>query len=396
MPEPHHRPRLAVALDAPGVPPRHDAAHYTALARLAEHGTLDFVTLGDRFGGPGPDALAVLARIAPDTERIGLVPTVTTTHTEPFHVSTAVATLDWVSRGRAGWTVEVSTTEAEAALVGRPQVLGFARTGRDPHQLLGFARTGRDPRPAASPAEVWSEAGEVADVAGRLWDSWEDDAEIRDRATGRFVDRAKLHHVDFTGRAFSVRGPSIVPRPPQGRPVTVVDVTGETDGPDGGPSPSTGDLPRGGSRERGRSRDLGEGARREVAAARADVALVRAEDPQTAGAARADLLARARAHGRALGGPLVLASLPVELESSGDAAGLADLLGDWFAQGVADGFHLRLADPVRDLPRFVEGTVPLLRERGLLRRSYEGTTLREHLGLPRPASIYALAREAAR
>ncbi|GGX38447.1 LLM class flavin-dependent oxidoreductase [Streptomyces noursei] len=347
MPEPHHPPRLAVALDAPGVPPSHDAAHYTALARLAEHGTLDFVTLGDRFGGPGPDALAVLARIAPDTERIGLVPTVTTTHTEPFHVSTAVATLDWVSRGRAGWTVEVSTTEAEAALVGL--------------------------RKAAPPAEVWSEAGEVADVAGRLWDSWEDDAEIRDRATGRFVDRAKLHHVDFTGRTFSVRGPSIVPRPPQGRPVTVVDVTGETDEPDGGPS-----------------------ARREVAAARADVALVRAEDPQTAGAARADLLARARAHGRAPGGPLVLASLPVELESSGDAAGLADLLGDWFAQGVADGFHLRLADPVRDLPRFVEGTVPLLRERGLLRHSYEGTTLREHLGLPRPASIYTLAREAAR
>ncbi|MYT29736.1 MULTISPECIES: LLM class flavin-dependent oxidoreductase [unclassified Streptomyces] len=343
MPVPHHPPRLAVALDAPQDPPRPDAGHYTALARLAERGTLDFVTLGDRFGGPGPDALAVLARIAPATRRIGLVPTVTTTHTEPFHVSTAVATLDWVSRGRAGWTVEVSTTEAEAALVGR--------------------------RPAAPPAEVWPEAGEVAEVAGRLWDSWEDDAEIRDRATGRFVDRDRLHYVDFTGRSFSVRGPSIVPRPPQGRPVTVVDATGDTGGPGGA-------------------------ARREVAAARADVALVRVEDPQTAGAARAALRARARAHGRDPGDLLVLASLPVELESAADAAGLADLLGDWYAQGAADGFHLRPADPARDLPRIVEGTVPLLRERGLLRRSYEGTTLRAHLGLPRPASIYALAREA--
>ncbi|MFI1202899.1 LLM class flavin-dependent oxidoreductase [Streptomyces sp. NPDC020883] len=368
MPVPHHPPRLAVALDAPQDPPRPDAAHYTALARLAERGTLDFVTLGDRFGGPGPDALAVLARIAPATARIGLVPTVTTTHTEPFHVSTAVATLDWVSRGRAGWTVEVSTTEAEAALVGLPQVLGFARTGRDPH-------------PAAPPAEVWSEAGEVAEVAGLLWDSWEDDAEIRDRATGRFVDRDRLHHVDFTGRTFSVRGPSIVPRPPQGRPVTVVDATGDTGGPDGGPSPFGGSPEAGGA------------ARLEVAAARADVALVRAEDPQTAGAARAALRERARAHGRDPGALLVLASLPVELESAADAAGLADLLGDWYAQGAADGFHLRPADPARDLSRIVEGTVPLLRERGLLRRSYEGTTLRAHLGLPRPASIYALARE---
>ncbi|MGG2465178.1 LLM class flavin-dependent oxidoreductase [Streptomyces sp. RGM 3693] len=358
MPVPHHPLRLAVALDSPQVPPRHDAAHHTALARLAERGTLDFVTLGDRFGGPGPDALAVLARIAPDTERIGLVPTVTTTHTEPFHVSTAVATLDWVSRGRAGWTVEVSTTEAEAALVGR--------------------------RPAAPAAEVWPEADEVADVAGRLWDSWEDDAEIRDLATGRFVDRDKLHHVDFTGRAFSVRGPSIVPRPPQGRPVTVVEVTGDTGGPDDGGPPGFDGA------------DEVAAARREVAAARADVALVRAEDPQTAGAARAELHARALAHGRDPDRLLVLASLPVELHSPADAAGLADLLGDWFAQGAADGFHLRPADPDRDLPRLVEGTVPLLRERGLLRRSYEGTTLRAHLGLPRPASIYARAREASR
>ncbi|MFE7289515.1 LLM class flavin-dependent oxidoreductase [Streptomyces noursei] len=371
MPVPHPPLRLAVALDAPQLPPRYDAAHHIALARLAERGTLDFVTLGDRFGGAGPDALAVLARIAPATERIGLVPTVTTTHTEPFHVSTAVATLDWVSRGRAGWTVEASTTETEAALVGRPHALASAPTGREPRQTA----------PAAA---VWSEAGEVADVVGLLWDSWEDDAEIRDRATGRFVDRAKLHHVDFTGRTFAVRGPSIVPRPPQGRPVTVVDATGETGGPDGADGAPVGAGPEPG------------GARWEVAAARADVALVRAEDPQTAGTARTALHARARALGRDPDRLLVLASLPVELHSPADAAGLADLLGDWFAQGAADGFHLRPADPGRDLTRFVETTVPLLRERGLFRRSYEGTTLREHLGLPRPASTYALAREAAR
>lgn len=65
-------------------------------------------------------------------------------------------------------------------------------------------------------ASLWREAGEVIEVAARLWDSWEDDAEIRDAATGRFVDRDRLHHIDFTGEFFSVTGPSITPRPPQG------------------------------------------------------------------------------------------------------------------------------------------------------------------------------------
>ncbi|MCC3773200.1 LLM class flavin-dependent oxidoreductase, partial [Streptomyces sp. UNOC14_S4] len=181
---------LAVAIDRPDAT---DAEPFARAARLAEHGKLDFVTLDDTLGPPGRgggrlDALAVLARVAPVTRRIGLVPTVTTTHTEPFHVSNAVSTLDWVSRGRAGWTVAVSTGEAAARHFGR--------------------------RDAAPDRDLWHEAGEVADVARRLWDSWEDDAEIRDAATGRFVDRDKLHYVDYRGTGFSVRGPSIVPRPP--------------------------------------------------------------------------------------------------------------------------------------------------------------------------------------
>ena len=175
---------LSAAVDQPSA---YDAASYLTLARLAERGGLDFVTLEDSFARPGLDALAVLARLAPATSRIGLVPTVTTTHTEPFHVQAAVATLDWVSRGRAGWRIDVSTTEGEARLFGR--------------------------RHAASAGELWQEAGEAADVAAKLWDSWEDDAEIRDVPTGRFIDRDKLHHVDFRGTSFSVKGPSIVPRP---------------------------------------------------------------------------------------------------------------------------------------------------------------------------------------
>lgn len=328
---------LAVALDTPGTPGSFDAEHYVRLARLAERGTFDFVTLGDTFARTGPDALAVLSRVAPATERIGLVPTVTTTHTEPFHVATAVQTLDWVSRGRAGWQPDVSTTQAEADLFGR--------------------------RPAAPAAALWREAGDVAEVAGRLWDSWEDDAEIRDAATGRFIDRDKLHYVDFegtasTGEPFTVRGPSIVPRSPQGHPVVVVDAT--------------------------------DGPARETAAAHADVALVRAEDPDSARADRAALRDRARALGRDPDLLRVLASLPVEPSAAGDAAALADLITHWHATGAADGFHLRPADPVRDLDLLVDGTVPALHHRGLLRPLPTGTTLREHLGLPRPASRYAV------
>ncbi|MEV8528562.1 LLM class flavin-dependent oxidoreductase [Streptomyces sp. NPDC052000] len=320
---------LAVAIDGAG---HYDAAHFTALARLAERGTLDFVTLGDSFARPGLDAPAVLARVAPATDRIGLVPAVNTTHTEPFHVSSAIATLDWVSRGRAGWSPEVSTTETEARLFGR--------------------------RPAANAADAWHEAGEVADVAARLWDSWEDDAEIRDESTGRFVDRDKLHHVDFEGRTFSVRGPAIVPRPPQGHPVTVIDASA---------------------------------ARPRAAAVRhADVALVRTQDPLSARTTRQELRDRARAHGRDPERLRVLGSVPVELHTTADAVELAALIGDWHAQGAVDGFHLRPADPERDLGLLVGATVPVLQHRCLLRRFYPGATLREHLGLARPVNQYAL------
>ncbi|MFD4788756.1 LLM class flavin-dependent oxidoreductase, partial [Streptomyces sp. NPDC058459] len=111
---------LSVALGSAG--PR-SAAHWTGLVQLAELGALDFVTLDDSLDPVDAegrlDAVAVLAYAAPRTSRIGLVPTVTTTHTEPFHTSTALATLDFVSEGRAGWLVDVSSTEEAARAVGR-------------------------------------------------------------------------------------------------------------------------------------------------------------------------------------------------------------------------------------------------------------------------------------
>ncbi|MEV0323361.1 LLM class flavin-dependent oxidoreductase [Streptomyces sp. NPDC050658] len=319
---------LAAAIDLPGI---YGAGPFAELALLAERGALDFVTLEDSFGRSGPDALGVLARVAPRTARVGLVPTVTTTHTEPFHVQAAVATLDWVSHGRAGWCLDVSASEAEARLFGR--------------------------RHAAPRAELWREAGEVADVAARLWDSWEDDAEIRDVATGRFIDRDKLHYVDFTAGTFSVRGPSIVPRPPQGHPVTVVDAT----------APHA----------------------RDTAARYADVALVRTTGLAEADAARAELRAAAAGFGRDPDSLRVLADRTVDLGEGERVVDLAELIASWHASGAVDGFHLRFAEPRRDLERLVNGTVELLKHRGLFRTFYPGGTLRDHLGLARPANRYA-------
>jgi alkanesulfonate monooxygenase SsuD/methylene tetrahydromethanopterin reductase-like flavin-dependent oxidoreductase (luciferase family) len=184
---------LAAALQASGEE-AFSARHWAELVREAEEAKLDFVTFGDSLGGqPGLDAVLTAARIAPLTTRIGLVPAAVVTHTEPFHLSKAIATLDYVSRGRAGVQLVVAP---------------------DPADTRHFGRRSIGPEP-----ELWEEAGDYAEVLRRLWDSWEDDAEIRDVATGRFIDREKLHYIDFEGRWFKVRGPSITPRPPQGHPL---------------------------------------------------------------------------------------------------------------------------------------------------------------------------------
>ncbi|MFJ7286958.1 LLM class flavin-dependent oxidoreductase [Curtobacterium sp. NPDC098951] len=151
-------------------------------------GELDTSTVVGRL-----DALLVANAVAPATRALGLVPTVSVTHTEPFHVATGLQTLDHVSQGRAGWRIQMSPTPREAALFGR-------RPGGDDASVL------------------FAEAREVAEVVSRLWDSWDDDAIIRDVTTGRFIDRDRVHNAEFEGSFVSVHGASIVPRSPQGRP----------------------------------------------------------------------------------------------------------------------------------------------------------------------------------
>lgn len=181
-------------------------SYWVDLVTAADRGGVDLAFFPDSFalqsGGAHAqrgrlEAVATAARLSAVTSRIGLVPTATVTHTEPFHISKAIASVDFSSSGRAGWQVSVSDTDAEASLFGRKGV--------------------------QSDASLWEEASEAVEVVSRLWDSWEDDAEIRDDATGRFIDRDKLHYIDFEGKNFSVKGPSITPRSPQGQPLVVVD-----------------------------------------------------------------------------------------------------------------------------------------------------------------------------
>lgn len=402
---------VAVALDGagwhpaawrePGARPAElfSARYWTDLARTAERGLLDLLTIEDSLGLQSGDHLAeperrtdrvqgrldaelIAAFVAPLTSRIGLVPTVTTTHTEPFHVASALATLDHDSRGRAGWRVQTSVRPDEAAHFGRRSIPGLHRGELD------------TPQARALIAELFGEAADAIEVVRRLWDSWEDDAEIRDAARGRFIDRTKLHHVDFVGEHFSVRGPSIVPRPPQGQPLVV--------------SLGHGDEPY------------------RLAARGADVLFV---TPHDADEARG-IVARVREIEREVGRdeasgatgielpvePLrVLADLVVVLADTEDQArerldrldaidpltsdaailattpsALADLLVAWQETGL-DGYRLRPAVLPTDLDRIVGGLVPALQDRGAFRTAYTGTTLRERFGLPRPVSRYATA-----
>ncbi|HMG65942.1 MAG TPA: LLM class flavin-dependent oxidoreductase [Streptosporangiaceae bacterium] len=401
MSKPVKQIHLAVALDGAGWHPAawresdarpkdlFTAAYWADQVAEAERGLLDFVTIEDSLGLQSSDyteldartdqvrgrldAVLVAARIAPLSRHIGLIPTAVVTHTEPFHLSKAVATLDYVSSGRAGLRVQVSARPYEADL--------FGRRSFPPFRFEDFA----EPAVQALVAESFEEAADYVEVVRRLWDSWEDDAEIRDVATGRFVDREKLHYIDFEGSRFSVKGPSITPRPPQGQPV-VAALAHQA-------------IPY---RLVARSTDVGFVTPRDADDARAIVAGIR--DGQSA-AGRAEetvhvfgdlvvfldateeaaVARKARLDERA-----GAAYSSDALVFTGTAARLADLLEEWQQAGLT-GFRLRPATVPHDLEQITRHLVPELQRRGLFRTAYEADTLRGLLGLPRPANRYAAA-----
>ena len=350
------RATLAQAPRHPGTPSVLSGRYWVELAATAERGLLDFLTIDDtlmpqpgrgeridprRLAGRA-DAALVAARIAPVTRHIGLIPVATLTHTEPFHVSKSIATLDYVSHGRAGWQPRVSVTTHEAALIGR----------RDGSQI-----------------PLFQEALEYVEVVRRLWDSWEDDAVIRDVTTGRYVDVDKLHYIDFTGKYFSVKGPSITPRPPQGQPVVAALAHA--------------------------------GPVYEFAAASADVVFITPTD----GAAVASILDEVYAAGGS--GLKIFADVVVSFEGGdflGDfrsdalvfassATELVDMLLDWQRRGI-DGARLRPAVNATDLPVIVDQVVPLLQRAGRFRTDYrDGETLRARLRLPVAPNRYAAVNQ---
>ncbi|WP_031464369.1 LLM class flavin-dependent oxidoreductase [Sciscionella sediminilitoris] len=316
----------------------------------AERGLLDLVTIEDSFGEDGAgevtgrlDAVLIASRVAPLTRNIGIVPTAVVTHTEPFHLSKAIATLDYVSGGRAGIQVQISAGTEEAALFGR-------RAGTE------------------STARLLAEAADYVEVVRRLWDSWEDGAEIRDAATGRFIDRDRLHYIDFTGEWFSVRGPSITPRPPQGQPL-VASRTGSLG--------AATDLAFLTPADRAEAEQwiAGLGAER-PAHVFADLLVFLDEDAETARERRSRL--------DALAGPAHTEAATF----TGTPAELAGLLLDWRTAGLS-GFRLLPASIPHDLHRITRELVPELQRRGAFRTAYEASTLRGLLGLSRPANRYA-------
>jgi alkanesulfonate monooxygenase SsuD/methylene tetrahydromethanopterin reductase-like flavin-dependent oxidoreductase (luciferase family) len=376
---------LAVALDGAGWHPAawrepdarpaelFTAGYWVDLVQEAQRGLLDLVTVEDDLALQSTDrsaddertdqvrgrldAVQVAARVAPVTESIGLVPTAVVTHTEPFHLSKAIATLDYVSTGRAGVRVKVAGSPHEAAHFGRRSELGIE--------------------------DLFAEAADWVEVVRRLWDSWEDDAEIRDVATGRFVDRDKLHYVDFTGRFFSVKGPSITPRPPQGQPVVAALAHQALPYELVGRSTDLGFVtPRDAADA---ARIVGEIRAAQAAAGRAaetvhvfgDVVVFLDDDAATARARRARLDETAGEEYRS--DALVFTGSPAEL---------ADLLTAWAEAGLT-GFRLRPATLPHDLRQITGALVPELQRRGLFRTGYEASTLRGLLGLPRPANRYA-------
>jgi alkanesulfonate monooxygenase SsuD/methylene tetrahydromethanopterin reductase-like flavin-dependent oxidoreductase (luciferase family) len=300
---------LALEVDGPST-----ALDVEALARavaIAERAGFALVTVAD---APLPDAPRIEAGVraaflARRTDRIGLAPLLHVTTTEPFHLATQLAALDHASLGRAAWVVGATGSAEALGTVGRAPL--------DPDALR-------------------RETADVIEVARRLWDSWEDGAVIRDVASGRFLDPRRVHHIDFEGPTFSIVGPLITPRPPQGQVVVLgSDALGVT-----------GQL---------------------------DVALIQGHEPEP--------VSRRAARARQLGAALAFADLP---PWSGDADGLAGMLRR--LDGVVDGARLHLADLDADLPRLVEQVLPRLGHRA----PAPGATLRETLGLPRPANRYAV------
>jgi FMN-dependent oxidoreductase (nitrilotriacetate monooxygenase family) len=347
------------------------------------------------------EPFTLLSALSQATDRIGLVATGSTTFDAPYHIARRFASLDWISNGRAGWNI-VTTSNPDAAL----------NFGLDEHMEHG---------------ERYRRAREFYDVVTGLWDSWADDAFVRAVDDGIFFDPAKMHVLDHKGKYFSVRGPLNIARPVQGWPVIVqagASDSGRQLAAETAEAVFTAQSNLAAGREfyadvkgqmekLGRSRDhmkilpacfvvVGDTveeakAKRakldsfvNYANAIASLSIALGHDaskfdpdgplpdiPES----NASKSGRERAIAQRLGGYSGLAMV-------GTAATIADQMEEWLETEGSDGFTVMFPYLPGGLEDFVAQVVPELQRRGLFRREYEGTTLRDHLGLPRPKNRF--------
>ncbi len=409
-----------------------DLGHWRGLAQIAERAAFDSVFLADSpalwnsaehrpAGALEPTVL--LTALAAATSHIGLIATASTTYNAPYNLARRFASLDHVSGGRAGWNI-VTTAE-------RASAQNFGLEDRPAHR------------------ERYERAAEFVDVSIRLWDSWEDGAELGDKAAGRYADVSRIHSVEYAGRYFQVRGPLNVPRSPQGRPL-LVQAGSSPDGrgfaaryaeavftaqqtlADGqefyadmkkrarraGRDPDhvkilPGIVPVIGSTEaeaRALSDKLEELIIPEYGLAQLSRVLevpagildldrpLPAEvfgRPRVEGAqSRYDLITELGRRENLTVRQLIgrLGGGRGHRTFTGTPEQVADTIVDWFERGAADGFNVMPAALPSGLQAFAQEVIPILRRRGLFRAGYTGRTLREHYGLPRPESQYAAAR----
>ncbi|MBO0756514.1 MAG: LLM class flavin-dependent oxidoreductase [Bradyrhizobiaceae bacterium] len=393
---------------------------YQEIGRIAEAGCLQAVFLADtlavaeenferpNFGAMDPTI--VLAAVASVTEHVGLVATASTTYNEPYNLARRISTLDHLSRGRASWNIVTTFIPDVAANFGTAEL------------------PNHDDR--------YERAEEFVDIVTRLWDSWEDDALIGDKTTGRFADATRVHAINHRGAHYTVRGPITLPRSPQGRPVLYqsgssgpgrdlaarfadavftpqntiaaaqefrADVRRRTK--ERGRSPDDikiipGFLPvLGGTEAEARARkdrldELGGHAELKKLALRVGlrvedlkldeplpIKLIEENDHFRASEGFRDAVVRLAVEEKLTVREILYRNGGGHVQVVGTPEQVADVIATWHREGAVDGFNLMidaLPDGLRD---FVEQVIPILQRRGAFRREYVGTTLRSNLGL---------------
>ncbi|PTX97516.1 nitrilotriacetate monooxygenase [Verrucomicrobia bacterium LW23] len=416
----HHEASWRTASARPA--DRLNIAAVAEIAQIAEQGLLDAVFAADFQGGRASwlEPFTLLSALAVKTRHIGLIATVDTTYNEPYHLARKFASLDHISKGRAGWNI-------------------ITGAGNGSHNYSN--------RVHPSHATRYKIADEFVDVVTKLWDSWEDSALNYDKARGTRYDDAKIHEINHIGKRFSVKGPLSIARPPQGRPLLVQSGSSE-DGREQAAkwgeliftaqgslaeaqafyrdvkarAPRYGRNPDdiriapglcfvlGGSDREAREREeelfsfidkdraianLSDRFGLDLTRHPLDAPLnldnarpaVEVDGVRSRHQLIVDLVLREKLSLRQLIGRL--AQGRGHYSFVGTPVQLADLAQQWFENGAADGFNLMPAVFNRDLELFVDHVVPILQKRGLFRTRYEATTLRGHLGLGPVPNRYA-------